>query len=159
MYRRCRKCEGKGTKKNENRSPEQSKEDLRVRTQCSKQRFKYIQNVSKIKENRGPEGSKIKDNLENRGPERYKIKENLALDGSWSSFWRLWAIWSEFYAKLDARCAKLGPRWRPYWRLDGHLGVNLGRFGIILSLTWWILEGAWEVLRRILETFWYMGGI
>ena len=70
MYRRCRKCEGNGTKKNENRSPEQSKEDLRVRTQCSKQHLKYIQNVSKIMGNRGPEGS--------------KIRENLDLDGSWS---------------------------------------------------------------------------
>ena len=112
MHRPCRKYARNVTKMNENRCPERSKEQLRCRTQCSKQRLKYIQNLSKIKENRGPEGSKIKENLENRGPGGDKIKENLALDGSWSSFWRLWAIWSEFYAKLDARCAKLGPRWQ-----------------------------------------------
>ena len=28
-----------------------------------------------------------------------------------------------------------------------------------MGLSWWILEGAWEVLGRILETFWDMGGI
>ena len=58
-------------------------------------------------------------------------------------------------AKMAASRAPDGP----YWRLDGHLGVNLGGFGTILSLTWWILGWSWEVLRRILETFWYMGGI
>ena len=58
-------------------------------------------------------------------------------------------------AKMAARRAPDGL----YWRLDGHLGVNLGGFGTILSLTWWILGGSCEVLRRILETFWYMGGI
>ena len=52
----------------------------------------FIENVTKIKANRGPEGSKIKEILENRGPEGSTIKENLALDGSWNSFWRLWAI-------------------------------------------------------------------
>ena len=109
MYRRCRKCEGNATKKNENRSPEQSKEDLRVRTQCSKQHLKYIQNVSKIIGNRGPEGS--------------KIRENLALDGSWSFSDVFGAIWSEFWAKSGARCTKLGPRWHQVGSQMVHTGV------------------------------------
>ena len=58
--------------------------------------------------------------------------------------------------------AKMAPSWAPdgpYWRLDGHLGVNLGGLGSILGLSWWILEGSWEVLGRILEAFWDMGGL
>ena len=82
IYRTCRKHARNVPKMNENRCPERSKELLRCRTQCSKQRLKYIQHASKIIVNRGPEGSKIKENLENRGPEGDKIKENLALDGS-----------------------------------------------------------------------------
>ena len=100
------------TEMNENLCPERSKEQIRGRngrTQCSKQHLENIQNVSRIKENRGPEGN--------------KIKENLALDGSWNSFWRLWAIWSEFYAKVDARCAKLGPRWQHVEPQMVHNGV------------------------------------
>ena len=122
-HRPCRKYARKVTTQNENLCPERSTEHLRRRTQCSKQRLKHFQNVPKIKENRGPEGSKIKEILENRGPEGSKIKENLALDGSERSFWRLSAFWSEFYAKLDARCAKLGPRWQQVEPQMVHIGA------------------------------------
>ena len=53
--------------------------------------------------------------------------------------------------------ANMAPSWAPdapYWRQDGHLELNLGSLGGILGLSWWILEGTWEVLGRILETFW-----
>ena len=35
----------------------------------------------------------------------------------------------------------------------------MGGLGSILGLSWWILEGSWEVLGRILEAFWDMGGL
>ena len=104
MYRRCRECAGNGTKKNENRSPERSKEELRVRTQCSKQHLKYIQNVSKIIGNRGPEGS--------------KIKENLALDGSWSFFWRLWRDLVRILGEVGRKMHKVGAKMAPSWAPD-----------------------------------------
>ena len=65
-----------GTKMNENRCPEASKEQVGGRTQCAKQRLKYLQNVSKFIENRGLEGS--------------KIKENRDLEGSSGSSWHVW---------------------------------------------------------------------
>ena len=62
---------------NEKRCPEGSKEQVGGRTQCAKQRLKYLQNVAKIIENRGLEGS--------------KIKENRDLEGSSGSSWQSWA--------------------------------------------------------------------
>ena len=35
----------------------------------------------------------------------------------------------------------------------------MGGLGIVLGLSKWILEGSWEVLGRILEAFWDMGGL
>ena len=61
------KYAGNGTKMNENRCPEASKEQVGGRTQCAKQRLKYLQNVPKIIENRGLEGSKIKGNRDLEG--------------------------------------------------------------------------------------------
>ena len=67
MYKTYGKYAGNGTKMNENRCPEASKEQVGGRTQCAKQRLKYLQNVSKIMENRGLEGSKIKENRDLEG--------------------------------------------------------------------------------------------
>ena len=59
MYKTYRKYVGNGTRMNENRCPEGSKQGLEGRTQCTKQRWKYLQHVAKIIENRGLEGPKI----------------------------------------------------------------------------------------------------
>ena len=48
MYKTYGKYAGNGTKMNENRCPEASKEQVGGRTQCAKQRLKYLQNVPKI---------------------------------------------------------------------------------------------------------------
>ena len=76
MYKTYGKYAGNGTKMNENRCPEASKEQVGGRTQCAKQRLKYLQNVAKIIENRGLEGS--------------RIKENRDLEGSSGSSWHVW---------------------------------------------------------------------
>ena len=56
IYRKTyEKYAGNGTKMNENRCPEASKKQVGGRTQCAKQRLKYLQNVPKIIENRGLE--------------------------------------------------------------------------------------------------------
>ena len=97
---------------NENRCPEASKEQVGGRTQCAKQRLKYLQNVPKIIENRGLEGS--------------KIKENRDLEGSSGSSCMFGAIRSEFSTKLGTRCAKLGPRWHQVGPQMLHNGVKMG---------------------------------
>ena len=59
MYKTYGKYAGNGTKMNENHCPEASKEQVGGRTQCAKQRLKYLQNVPKIIENCGLEGLRI----------------------------------------------------------------------------------------------------
>ena len=134
------------TKMNQNRCPERSKEQLRCRTQCSKQPLKYFQNVSKIKENRGPEGSKIKEILENRGPGGTKSKKILlwmglgALSGVFGrfgrNFMRSWTqdarSWGQDGSKSSPRWSILAPRWPSWGGLGGfwdHLEPNLVDFG------------------------------
>ena len=67
MYKTYGNYGGNGTKIKENRCPEASKEQVGGRTQCAKQRLKYLQNVPKIMENRGLEESKIKENRDLKG--------------------------------------------------------------------------------------------
>ena len=149
MYKTCWKYAGNGTKMNENRCPEASKEQVGGRTQCAEQRWQYLQNVPKFIENRGLEGST-------------KIKENRDLEGSSGSSWHVWRVSVRIFDEVGHQMcevgAKLGPRWSimaSRWTLE----LNLGGLGGILGLSWWILEGSWEVLGRILEAFWDMGGL
>ena len=97
------KYAGNGTKMNENRCPEASKEQVGGRTQCAKQRLKYLQNVPKIIENRGLEGS--------------KIKENRDLEGSSGSFWHVWRDVVRILSKVGyQKCevtANMAPSWAP----------------------------------------------
>ena len=74
-------------------------------------------------------------------------------------FLSLWRDLVRILGEVGHKMHKVGAPDGPYWRLDGHLGVNLGGLGSILGLSWWILEGSWEVLGKILEAFWHMGGI
>ena len=88
---------------NENRCPEGSKDGLEGRTQCTKQHKKYLQNVTKIIENRGLEGA--------------KITENRCLEGSSNSFWHVWRdvvrIFDEVGLQMCEVRAKMAPSWAP----------------------------------------------
>ena len=112
MYKTYRKYAGNGTKMNENRCPEASKEQVGGRTQCAKQRLKYLQKIPKIIENRSLEGSKSRKIVIWRGLR--------VLPGMFG------AIRSEFSTKLGSRCAKLGARWHQVGPQMLHNGVKMG---------------------------------
>ena len=105
IYKICWKYAGNGTKMNENRCPEASKEQVGGRTQCAKQRLKYLQNVPKIIENRGLEGS--------------KIKENLCLEGSLGSSWHVWRDSVRILNKVGLQMCEVGAKMAPSWAPDG----------------------------------------
>ena len=88
---------------NENCCSEGLKEQVGGRTQCAKQRLKYFQNVFKIIENRGLEGS--------------KIKENRDLEGSSGSSWHVWRDSVRILSKVGYQMcevrAKMAPSWAP----------------------------------------------
>ena len=90
---------------NENRCPEGSKEGLEGRTQCTKQRLKYLQNVAKIIENRGLEGS--------------KIKENRDLEGSSGSSWHVWRDVVRIFGEVGHQMCEVGAKMAPSWAPDG----------------------------------------
>ena len=99
------KYAGNGTKMNENRCPEASKEQVGGRTQCAKQRLKYLQNVPKIIENRGLEGS--------------KIKENRDLEGSSGSSWHVWRDSVRIFDEVGLQMCEVGAKMAPSWAPDG----------------------------------------
>ena len=105
MYKTCWKYAGNGTKMNENRCPEASKEQVGGRTQCAKQRLKYLQNVPKIIENRGLEGS--------------KIKENRDLEGSSGSSWHVWRDSVRIFDEVGHQMCEVGAKMAPSWAPDG----------------------------------------
>ena len=105
MYKTYGKYAGNGTKMNENRCPEASKEQVGGRTQCAKQRLKYLQNVSKIIENRGLEGS--------------KIKENRDLEGSSGSSWHVWRDSVRIFDEVGHQMCEVGAKMAPSWAPDG----------------------------------------
>ena len=105
MYKTYRKYAGNGTKMNENRCPEASKEQVGGRTQCAKQRLKYLQNVPKIIENRVLEGS--------------KIKENCDLEGSSDSSWHVWRDSVRILSKVGYQMCEVGAKMAPSWVPDG----------------------------------------
>ena len=99
MYKTYGKYAWNGTKMNENRCPEASKEQVGGRTQCAKQRLKYLQNIPKIIENRGLEGS--------------KIKENRDLEGSSGSSWHVWRDSVTKEPKMERNLMKNDPKTVP----------------------------------------------
>ena len=105
MYKTYGKYAGNGTKMNENRCPEASKEQVGGRTQCAKQRLKYLQNVPKIIENRGLEGS--------------KIKENRDLEGSSGSSWHVWRVSVRIFEEVGHQMCEVGAKMAPSWAPDG----------------------------------------
>ena len=105
MYKTYGKYAGNGTKMNENRCPEASKEQVGGRTQCAKQRLKYLQNVPKIIENRGVEGS--------------KIKENRDLEGSSGSSWHVWRDSVRIFDEVGHQMCEVGAKMAPSWPPDG----------------------------------------
>ena len=90
---------------NQTRCPEASKEQVGGRTQCAKQRLKYLQNVSKIVENRGLEGS--------------KIKKNRDLEGSSGSFWHVWRDVVRIFGEVGHQMCEFGAKMAPSWAPDG----------------------------------------
>ena len=86
----------------ENRCPEASKEGLEGGTQCKKQRWKYLQHVTKI--------------------------ISRSLEGLWVHSGMFGAFRREFQAKLGTRCAKLGPRWLQVESQMVYNGVKMGIF-------------------------------
>ena len=90
---------------NENRCPDGSKEGLEGRTQCTKERWKYLQNVSKIIQNSGLEGS--------------KIYENRALEGSLGSFWDVWRVRVRIFGEVGHQMCEVGAKMAPSWEPDG----------------------------------------
>ncbi len=105
MYKTYVKYVGNGTKMNENRCPEASKEQVGGRTQCAKQRLKYLQNVPKIIENRGLEGS--------------KIKENRDLEGSSGSSWHVWRDSVRIFDEVGHQMCEVGTKMAPSRAPDG----------------------------------------
>ena len=86
---------------NENRCPEASKEQVGGRTQCAKQHLKYLQNVPKIIENRGLEGS--------------KIKENRDLEGASGSFWHVSRDSVRIVDEVGHQMCEFGSKMAPSW--------------------------------------------
>ena len=105
MCKTCGKYAGNGTKMNENRCPEASKEQVGGRTQCAKQRLKYLQNVPKI--------------IENRGLEASKIKENRDLEGSSGSSWHVWRDSVRIFDEVGLQMCEVGAKMAPSWAPDG----------------------------------------
>ena len=89
---------------NENRCPEGSKDGLKGRTQCTKHHEKYLQNVAKIIENRGLEGS--------------KIKENRDLEGSSGSSWHVWRDSVRIFDEVGLQMCEVGAKMAPSWAPD-----------------------------------------
>ena len=90
---------------NENRCPEASKEQVGGRTQRAKQRLKYLQNVSRIIENRGLEGS--------------KIKENHDLEGSSGSLWHVCRDVDRILSEVGHQMCEVGTKMAPSWVAHG----------------------------------------
>ena len=94
MYKTYGKYAGNGTKMNETRCPEASKEQVGGRTQCAKQRLKYLQNVPQIKENRD-------------------------LEGSSGSSWHVWRDSVRIFDEVGHQMCEVGAKMAPSWGPDG----------------------------------------
>ena len=86
---------------NENRCPEASKEQVGGRTQCAKQRLKYLQNV-----------------IENRGLEGSNIKENRDLEGFLGSSWHVWRDSVRIFSEVGLQMCEVGAKMAPSWAPD-----------------------------------------
>ena len=99
MWQKSKACPSRSS------CPEASKEQVGGRTQCAKQRLKYLQNVPKIIENRGLEGS--------------KIKENRDLEGSSGSSWHVWRDAVRIFDEVGFQMCEVGAKMAPSWAPDG----------------------------------------